>query len=189
MARFTIQPTSLPGLLQLQRQRIGDARGFLARLFCTEELAAGGWPGPVAQINHTLTERRGTVRGMHFQRPPHAEYKLVSCLRGSICDVAVDLRRGSPTFGRWHAATLSAENGLALLIPAGFAHGFQALEDGVELLYCHSAAYAAAAEGGLHPQDPTLAIAWPLPITELSVRDAGHASLDTQFKGLEGLTR
>lgn len=188
MARLSVEPTPLPGLLQLQRQRIGDARGFLARLFCAEELAAAGWPDPVAQINHTFTARQGTVRGLHFQRPPHAEYKLVSCLRGSVWDVAVDLRRGSPGFGRWHAVTLSADNGLALLIPAGFAHGFQALEDGVELLYCHSAAYAAAAEGGLHPQDEALAIDWPLPITELSARDAGQACLDPQFEGFEGLT-
>jgi dTDP-4-dehydrorhamnose 3,5-epimerase len=187
MSRFVVTETPLAGLRLVQRQRMGDARGFLARLFCAEELASAGWPGPVAQINQTLTARRGTVRGLHFQHSPHAEAKLVSCLRGSVFDVALDLRSGSPGFGRWHAVTLSADNGMALLIPAGFAHGFQALEDGVELLYCHSAPYAPAAEGGLHPQDPALAIAWPLPPAELSARDAAHPGLDPQFEGFEGL--
>jgi dTDP-4-dehydrorhamnose 3,5-epimerase len=177
MSRFEVSATPLSGLTLVRRQRLGDSRGFLARLFCAEELAAAGWHGPIAQINHTFTARQGTVRGLHFQRPPHAEAKLVSCLRGRVWDVAVDVRQGSPTFLHWHAQELSADNGLALLIPAGFAHGFQALSDDVELLYCHSAAHAPQAEGGLNPQDPRLAIAWPVPITELSARDVGHALL------------
>jgi dTDP-4-dehydrorhamnose 3,5-epimerase len=116
--------------------------------------------------------------------PPHAEMKLVSCLHGEVWDVAVDLRAGSPTFLQWHAERLSADNGHALLIPEGFAHGFQALSDEVELLYCHSAAYSAAAERGLHPQDAVLGIAWPLTITEMSTRDAAHPQLDAHFTGL-----
>lgn len=179
MTRLTITDTPLPGLRLVQRQRLGDARGFLARLFCAEELRSAGWPGPIAQVNHTHTAQRGTVRGLHWQRAPQAEAKLVSCLRGSVWDVAVDLREGSPTFGRWFAATLSAENANALLIPPGFAHGFQALSDDAELLYCHSAPFVAAAEAGLHPQCKTLAIAWPLPITLLSDRDAAHPRLAT----------
>ena len=178
MSRFEIVDTPLAGLKHVRRQKLGDSRGFLSRLFCAEELAAAGWTGPIAQINHTFTARAGTVRGMHFQRPPHAEIKLVSCLRGEVWDVAVDLRAGSPTFLRWHAERLSADNGCALLIPQGFAHGFQALSDDVELLYCHSAAYAAPSEAGLHPQDERLAIDWPLPLTELSARDAGHPRLN-----------
>jgi len=177
MSRFIVSDTPLAGLKQVQRTPLGDSRGFLARLFCAEELAAAGWAGPVAQINHTHTARRGTVRGMHFQRAPHAETKLVSCLRGMVFDVAVDLRPQSPTFGRWHAVRLSADNACALLIPPGFAHGFQALCDDVELLYCHSAPHAPAAEGGLDPQDAALAVAWPLPVSELSVRDAAHPAL------------
>jgi dTDP-4-dehydrorhamnose 3,5-epimerase len=184
MSRFEVTATPLAGLTLVRRQRLGDSRGFLARLFCAEELAAVGWVLPIAQINHTFTARQGTVRGMHFQRPPHAEAKLVSCLRGEVWDVAVDVRQGSPTFLRWHAERLSADNGQALLIPAGFAHGFQALNDDVELLYCHSAAHAAHAEAGLNPQDPRLAIAWPLPITELSARDAGHARITPAFEGV-----
>lgn len=184
MSRFTVSDTPLRGLKQVQRQRLGDSRGSLSRLFCAEELSGAGWVGPIAQINHTVTTRAGTVRGMHFQRPPHAEIKLVSCLRGEVLDVAVDLRTGSPTFLQWHAVRLSAENNLALLIPHGFAHGFQSLTDNVELLYCHSAAYAATAESGLNPMDERLAIAWPLPVTEMSVRDAQHALIGASFTGV-----
>jgi len=177
MSRFTVAELSLPGLRRVQRQRLGDSRGFLARLFCADELATAGWRGPVAQINHTCTELRGTVRGMHYQRAPHAETKLVSCIRGEVFDVAVDLRPESPSYLRWHGEVLSAENGCALLIPQGFAHGFQALSDGAELIYCHSAAYVAAAEAGLHVLDPQLAISWPLPVGGLSPRDQSHVFL------------
>ena len=117
MNRFTAIDLPLSGLKRVERQNLGDARGFLSRLFCADELAAAGWRKPVAQINQTVTTRRGAVRGMHFQRPPHAEMKLVTCLRGAIFDVAVDLRKGSPTFLRWHAEELSSENRRALLIP------------------------------------------------------------------------
>lgn len=184
MSRFAVTPTPLAGLLCVQRQPLGDARGFLARLFCAEELAAMGWPGPVAQINHTRTEHKGTVRGMHWQRSSAAEAKLVSCVRGAVWDVAVDLRAGSPTFLQWHAERLSADNHRALLIPPGFAHGFQALEDGVELLYVHSAPYAPDCEAGADALDARLAIAWPLPVQERSARDAAHAPLDSNFKGV-----
>lgn len=184
MSRFTITDLPLAGLKSVQRERLGDSRGFLARLFCAEELAASGWTQPIAQINHTYTAKQGAVRGIHFQRPPHAEMKLVSCIRGEVWDVVVDLRVGSPTYLHWHAEQLSAENGCALLIPEGFAHGFQALTDDVELLYCHSAAYAAQAEGGVNPNDPCLGITWPLAIAELSVRDAGHALITVDFEGV-----
>jgi len=184
MSRFAIGKTALAGLAVVQRQRLSDSRGFLSRIFCAEELAAAGWTVPIAQINHTLTSRKGTVRGMHFQHPPHAEAKLVSCLRGSVFDVAVDLRHGSPSFLHWHGVELSAANGRALLIPPGFAHGFQALTDDAELLYCHSSAYTPAAEGAVHPLDPTLAIEWPLAVAELSERDANHPRIDGTFEGV-----
>lgn len=185
MNRFTVIDLPLPGLKRVERRRLGDARGFLSRLFCAQELAGAGWTEPVAQVNQTVTERCGTVRGMHFQHPPHAETKLVSCLRGAIWDVAVDLRAGSPTFLKWHAEELSAANGRALLIPKGFAHGFQTLVDDCELLYLHSEPYLATAEGGVNPRDPALAIAWPLGIAELSQRDAGHPLLAEDFTGLK----
>ena len=184
MSRFTATTLPLAGLNLIERQRLGDSRGFLSRLFCAEELSAAGWHKPIAQINQTYTAQRGTVRGLHFQHPPHAEMKLVSCLRGAIWDVAVDLRAGSPTFLQWHAQELSAINNRALLIPEGFAHGFQTLSDDCELIYLHSAAHAAGAEGGLSPHDPLLSIAWPLPITELSNRDAQHPMLNHQYKGM-----
>ena len=184
MNRFAVADLPLSGLKLVERQRSGDARGFLSRLFCAAELLSAGWSKAIAQINHTYTARAGTVRGLHFQHPPYAEMKLVSCLRGEVWDVAIDLRAGSETFLCWHAERLSAENGRSLLIPEGFAHGFQALSDDVELLYCHSMAYAPAAEAGLNPQDPRLAIVWPLPIIELSARDSRHPLLPAQFAGV-----
>jgi dTDP-4-dehydrorhamnose 3,5-epimerase len=184
MSRFLISDTPLAGLKVIERQRLSDARGFLARIFCAEEFAAIGWQQPIAQINHTSTARQGTVRGMHFQHPPHTEMKLVSCLRGEVWDVAVDIRASSPTFLHWYGAILSAANCRAMLIPEGFAHGFQTLSDAAELLYCHSAAYAVGAEGGLNPQDPQLAIDWPLPVTELSDRDLAHPLIHNGFKGV-----
>jgi dTDP-4-dehydrorhamnose 3,5-epimerase len=184
MSRFDIAALPLTGLKRITRQRLGDARGFLARVFCAEELAAVGWSRPIAQINHSNTAVCGTVRGMHYQKPPCAEAKLVSCLRGSVWDVAVDLRPGSPTFLYWHAETLSVDNGCAMLIPEGFAHGFQTLTDDVELLYCHSAPYASAHEGALNALDPRLAIAWPLPVRERSVRDQSHPLVGPAFEGI-----
>ena len=184
MTRFTILDTPLMHLKVVQHQKISDSRGFLARLFCAEDLFAAGWRKPVAQINQTVTQTRGTVRGMHFQRSPHAEMKLVTCLRGSIWDVAVDVRFGSPTFLHWHAEELSATNHRALLIPEGFAHGFQALSDDVELIYLHSAPHTKEAGGGLNPNDAKLSIPWPLAITELSTKDAQHPALDEQFEGV-----
>ena len=184
MNRLTITDLPLAGLKCVERQRLGDERGFFARLFCADELRAAGWREPIAQINHTVTARKGSVRGMHFQRPPHAEMKLVSCIRGEVFDVAVDLRRGSPTFLKWHAEYLSADNDRALLIPQGFAHGFQAFSDDAELIYCHSTVYDAASEGGLNPRDPKLAIGWPLPIADMSARDAAAPMLDAAFAGV-----
>ena len=184
MSRFSIFDTPLASLKIVERQQLGDSRGFLSRLFCAEELAAAGWGEPIAQINQTVTQKQGTIRGMHFQRPPHAEMKLVTCLRGAIWDVAVDLRARSPTFLQWHAEELSATNRRALLIPKGFAHGFQTLCDDCELLYLHSALYTPAAEAGLNPKDPMLSIAWPLAIAELSARDEQHLMLNQHFKGV-----
>ncbi len=184
MSRFAITDLPLAGLKRIERQRIGDSRGFLERMFCNEELACIGWLKPIAQINHSSTVKKGMVRGLHFQREPFAEMKLVSCLQGEVWDVAVDLRVGSPTYLRWHAERLSAENGCALLIPEGFAHGFQTLTEDVQLLYCHSAVYAAEDEAGLNPNDPRLNITWPMAIAGLSARDAAHPLINSDFKGL-----
>jgi dTDP-4-dehydrorhamnose 3,5-epimerase len=138
LSRFLVYDTPLAGLKLVERKPVGDARGFLSRLFRASDLAAAGWTGGIAQINHTQTKKQGALRSIHFQRAPHAETKLVSCLRGAVWDVAVDLRAGSPTILKWHAAELSADNHRALLIPEGFAHGFQTLTEYCELLYLHS---------------------------------------------------
>lgn len=177
MGRFRVEDTGLAGLKCIERMRSGDERGFFSRIFCAEELSAAGWQWPVSQINHSYTAKCGTVRGMHFQQEPHAEAKLVYCLRGEVFDVAIDVRAGSPTFLKWHAERLSLENGRALLIPKGFAHGFQALTDNVELLYLHSAPYQPASESGLSPADAMLGIVWPLPLSGLSARDAAWPAL------------
>lgn len=182
--RFTFHPTPLAGLVVIQRKSIADARGLFERLFCLEELAAANIQMPIVQANRSVTARKGTVRGMHFQYPPHAESKLISCISGKVFDVAVDLRRSSPTFLHWHAEELSAENHKSIFVPAGFAHGLQTLAGDSELLYLHSAAYAADAEGGFQPTDPRLGIAWPLAIAEISTRDRHHPVLTDAFNGI-----
>ena len=177
MARFEFHATLLAGLKVVQRQVADDDRGFFSRLFCADEFVPAGWALPIAQINHSMTRTQGALRGLHFQRPPHADMKLVSCLRGEVFDVAVDVRRDSPTFLAWHAEILSADNRRSLLIPEGFAHGFQALQANCELVYLHSTAYHPPSEGALHALDPVLSIRWPLPIGEMSPRDSAHAWL------------
>lgn len=183
-SRFDIFDTPIPGMKRVQRKPIGDHRGYFERLFCTEELQSLLAGRSIVQINHSLTVQRGAVRGLHFQHPPHAELKLVSCLRGAVWDVAMDLRADSPTFLHWHAEELSADNARMLVIPEGCAHGFQVLEPESELLYLHTAFYAPEAEGGLRHDDPRLAIAWPLPVTDLSPRDQEHPLIDSHFSGL-----
>lgn len=184
MSSFDVLDTPLAGLKLVQRKPIGDQRGYLERMFCAEEL----WPSilgkAIAQINHTLTKERGTVRGMHFQHPPHAETKIVSCLRGEVFDVAVDLRRGSATFLTWHAEILSADNHRTLVIPEGFAHGFQTMTEDCEMLYLHTAGYQPGAEGGLNARDPRLAIRWPEAVAVLSARDAAHPLVTDDFPGV-----
>jgi dTDP-4-dehydrorhamnose 3,5-epimerase len=184
MAAFVLHDTPLVGLTVVERLQRADSRGFFSRFFCAAELGSAGFDQPVAQINHTLTRHRGAVRGLHFQYPPHAEVKLISVLRGEVFDVAVDIRKGSPTFLRWHAVTLSADNARSLLVPQGFAHGFQTLTDDCELIYLHSTSYAPKAEGALQVRDPALHIQWPLPIGDISPRDAAHAAIPADFAGV-----
>lgn len=183
-ARFDFHATPLSGLAVIQRKPIEDDRGFFCRFYCAEEFRETGFWKPIAQINHTFTREKGSVRGLHFQHPPHAETKIVICIKGEIFDVAVDLRKGSPTFLRWHGEKLSASNRKSLLVPEGFAHGFQTLTEDCELIYLHSASYSPEAEGGLNVLDPRLAIDWPLGIAELSERDRTHPMLAGDFDGI-----
>lgn len=177
--------TPLDGLWEIATEPRGDARGRLTRVFCADELAPMRPGLRFVQTNLTHTGQCGTVRGLHFQREPAMEAKLIRCLRGRVFDVAVDLRAGSPTFGRWHALELSADNERQIFIPEGFAHGFQTLTDDVEMLYQHTAPYTPACEGGLRHDDPRLAIDWPLPLTQISERDRGHPPLDANFEPLQ----
>ncbi|WP_374323314.1 dTDP-4-dehydrorhamnose 3,5-epimerase family protein [Aquipseudomonas alcaligenes] len=185
MSELSLRELPLAGLFSLQHKVHEDERGRFARLFCQGSLAAFGQSFQIRQINHSRTAQRGSVRGLHFQYPPHAETKLITCLRGAVWDVAVDLRRDSATFLHWHAERLGAGDGRSLLLPPGFAHGFQALSDDAELLYLHSADYSPEHEGGLFPGDERLAITWPLPVSNLSARDAAHPLLATDFQGVE----
>jgi dTDP-4-dehydrorhamnose 3,5-epimerase len=182
--RFDVAETPLPGTYVLQRKPLGDERGWLERLYGAEDLANVLGSRSIVQVNWTLTRRKSSVRGMHYQLAPTAEVKIVSCLRGAVFDVAVDLRRGSPTFLRWHGEILTAEDHRSLLIPEGCAHGFQALVDDSELLYFHTAPYDPVAERGVNALDPRVAIAWPLAVEHLSERDRSHPLLAPGFDGI-----
>ena len=184
MSRFIFENTNLEGLKIIKRKPISDERGYLERIFCINELKPVIGERKILEINHTLTVKKGTVRGMHFQELPHTEMKLISCLRGELFDVAIDLRKNSPTFLKWHAEILNEYNHSSFIIPEGFAHGFQTLTENCELIYLHTASYAPDAEKGLNALDPMLAIDWPMPITELSKRDQQHAMLSSDFLGL-----
>jgi dTDP-4-dehydrorhamnose 3,5-epimerase len=181
---MNILDTPVANLKVVQSLRHRDARGAFVRLFCAQELQPLLGHRQITQINHSRTSRAGAVRGMHFQHPPHAEMKMVRCLRGRVWDVAVDLRAGSATFLQWHARELAQDDAQMLVIPEGFAHGFQALEPDSELLYLHTAFYHPPSEGGLRHDDPRLAIAWQLPPQDLSPRDLSHPLLDADFTGL-----
>lgn len=176
--------TPIEGLWEIETAPVGDARGALTRLYCAEEFERVAPGLRFVQLNHTSTRRRGSLRGLHVQRAPALECKLIRCLRGRVFDVAVDLRHASPTFGRWHALELRGGAPCQLLIPAGCAHGFQTLEDDTEMLYQHSAAYAPQHEMGLRHDDPRLGIAWPLPVSDISPRDRAHALIEPGFEGL-----
>ncbi|MBM4292505.1 MAG: dTDP-4-keto-6-deoxy-D-glucose epimerase [Deltaproteobacteria bacterium] len=170
--RHELRSTPIEGVWELTRLPFGDHRGYFERLFCPRALRGVGGFGALEQVNHSLTARAGTVRGLHAQRGDAAETKIVTCLRGRVLDVAVDARPGSPTFGRHHRLELSEQAHSALIIPRGCLHGFQALTDACELLYFHDAPYVPEAEVGVHPLDSALHIKWPLPIAELSERDS-----------------
>ena len=184
MARFDFTLTLLDGLIAVQRKVIEDQRGFLSRFYCADEFREAGFNKPIAQVNHTLTRNKGAVRGLHFQYPPFAETKMVSCMQGEIFDVAVDLRHNSPTFLHWHGVVLSARNRQSLLIPEGFAHGFQTMTEDCELIYLHTATYHPESQGPLNVADPKLGIAWPLAITEISDRDRNHKLIEQNFQGI-----
>jgi len=182
--RFDFIATPLKDLFKVERKLIKDHRGFLSRLFCADEFKEIGFNEPIVQMNHTLTRKKGAIRGMHYQNPPNIETKIVTCMQGEIFDVAVDLRKDSPTFLKWYSEILSAENQSSLFIPDGFAHGFQALSEDCLVFYMHSTPFSSDDEGALNAMDPKLAIKWPLQITEISKKDTNHPMLNEAFKGV-----
>ena len=182
MKRFEVTDLG-GGVKRLRRMTRGDDRGSLSRLFCAKELAEAGWRKPVAQINWVENRVKGIMRGLHYQTAPYGETKILFCMAGTIHDVVVDVRRGSLGFLKPIAVQLEAEAGDGLLIPAGFAHGYQCLTDAVHLVYLHDALHAPGAERGLNVRDPELNITWPLPIEKQSERDQKHALLDASFAG------
>jgi len=180
---MNIIATDIPDVLIIEPKVFGDSRGFFFESFNARDFARQtGFTSPFVQDNHSRS-RRGVLRGLHYQID-NPQGKLVRVTHGEVLDVAVDIRRSSPTFGRWVATRLSADGHRQFWIPPGFAHGFQVLSESAELLYLHSADYAPGREGGLSVHDPKLAIAWPLPVKNLSARDAEHPWLTPSFTGV-----
>jgi len=184
MISLSPEPCPIEGLYRIQRENFEDTRGLFTRLYSSPELAKAGFGDAPAQINYSRTFGPGSVRGMHFQNPPFAEAKIVTCLYGEVLDVAVDLRAGSKTFLKWYGVKLSARSLNSLLIPQGMAHGFQVLSDEAHLLYFHSVPYQASSEGRVHPLDPVIKIDWPMNLQNLSESDREAAFLGEDFPGL-----
>jgi dTDP-4-dehydrorhamnose 3,5-epimerase len=179
-------PTDVVGAFVVELQRHEDERGSFARAWCRREFAAAGIDTQYVQGNTVRTYRRGTVRGMHYQLPPHAEAKLVRCIRGAVWPVGVDLRPGSPSFGRWVGVKLTGENGKLLYLPEGCAHGYQVLQDDSEVFYLVSDYYAPDHERGFRFDDPAFGIDWPLPASLLSEKDQRWPPFDPGRSGIPG---
>lgn len=179
-----ILPNPLRDAFVIEAEPHVDDRGKFVRLFCQEELKEICHDKNIVQINHSLSRKKGAIRGMHFQYPPRAEVKIVRCISGSVFDVIVDLRHNSATFLQWYGEVLSNENQKMMYIPEGFAHGFQTLEENVELLYLHTEFYSPEHEGGVRYDDPKINISWPLEITDISKKDELHSLLAEDYKGI-----
>lgn len=176
--------TKIRGVIVVETTPFTDNRGSFVRFFCQRELSKIIASRSILQVNHSRTASRGAIRGLHFQRAPHAEMKMVRCMRGRVWDVAVDLRQDSPTFLQWHSEELAPDNARILIVPEGCAHGFQTMEPDSELLYLHTAFYEPGSEGGVRYDDPRVAIKWPLASTDISARDLNHPLLPLDFSGI-----
>lgn len=172
------------GVKIIERSNFRDLRGEFCRIFCLDLLKASGWKKSLTQVNFSSTLNASTIRGMHFQYKPNTEMKLVCCIKGAIFDVVIDVRRNSKTFLHWEGYDLSKENGRSILIPEGFAHGFQSLDNDVEMVYFTTEKYCEDKDGGLNPLDPKLGIVWPLPIGRMSEKDMLRPYIDANFKGI-----
>ena len=179
-----IVEAKIEGLKIIQSESFQDDRGLFSRFFCAKELQLILNERKMVQINSSITNNVGAIRGMHYQNNPCPEMKIIRCLKGRVYDVAVDLRKDSPTFLKWHGIELTPESNLAYVIPEGFAHGFQVLEGGSHLLYLHTAFYSPELEGAVRFDDPKINISWPLNPTDLSEKDKNHAYINEQFTGI-----
>jgi dTDP-4-dehydrorhamnose 3,5-epimerase len=164
--------TRLKGAFLVSPTRIADHRGYFGRGFCRDEFSRHGLNPNIAQLNIGFSHQKGTLRGLHYQVSPHEEAKFVRCTRGALFDVVVDLRRDSPTRGKWFGADLTPENGLMMYVPEGCAHGYQTLTDDTEMYYSTSAPYSASASRGARYDDPAFGISWPIPVAVISDTDA-----------------
>jgi dTDP-4-dehydrorhamnose 3,5-epimerase len=177
--------TALKGSYIIGLEPFSDERGWFARFFCKKEFEQIGHTGEWVQLNHSFTNKKGSIRGMHFQLPPYSEIKMVRCIAGAIDDTIIDLRQDSATFLQWMRVELSAANKKMVYIPAGFAHGFQTLTDNCELIYHHTSFYTPGAEGGIRYDDKKVNIQWREPVTGISGRDTKHPLLDDAFTGIK----
>lgn len=173
------------GLYLIELEPFRDERGCFVRHFCENEFSKIDKDFKIVQINHSRTKNNGTIRGMHLQHPPYSETKVVRCIRGSIFDVAVDIRKDSPTFLKWHGEILSSDNMKMLYIPKGFAHGFQALEDDIEVLYLCDEFYNKEHENGIRYNDERINIEWKINNVFVSEKDKNHKLLDNTFIGID----
>ena len=176
--------TPLQGSYIIDLEPFSDDRGWFSRFFCKKEFDQIGHYKEWVQLNHSVTYHKGNIRGMHFQNAPYREIKLVRCIQGSIFDVIIDLRKDSGSFLQYLGVELSAENRRMLYIPEGFAHGFQCLTDNCHLIYHHTEYYTKEAEGGIHYNDPSIGIQWPLEVSGHSDRDGNHPFIEKNFKGI-----
>ena len=179
------EPTPLQGSYIIKLQPMEDERGFFVRTFCKQELEGIGHSKEFVQINQSYNKLKGTLRGMHFQLPPHQEIKLVRCIAGSVYDVIIDLRKDSPSYLHYFGAELSAGNFCMMYVPEGFAHGFQTLADHTSLVYHHTAYYSRGSEGGLRFDDQRIGIDWPMIPTCISEKDQQYPYVMESFNGIQ----
>lgn len=185
MSRFTFTPTPLEGVHIIEPKPIKDDRGYFERYFCAQDFAEIGLQKPIVQINHSYTKGIGSIRGLHYQTAPHCETKIVRCLKGSIYDVAVDIRKDSSTFLQYFGIELSEENGRYLYIPEGFAHGFQTLSDEVEMIYLVTVPFTPKADNVFNALDSQIGIDWKLPVGNMSEKDRNAPFVSQDFKGIK----
>lgn len=184
MSRFDFKPTTLKGVYTVAPKPIADSRGYFERYFCAEDFKEIGLKKPIAQMNHSKTLGKGSIRGLHYQIPPFGEVKIVRAIRGEIYDVAIDIRWQSPTFLHYFGTVLSEGNSEYLYIPEGFAHGFQTLSDEAEVLYLVTAPFNPQADRGLNPLDSKINIKWPEIVGNLSEKDRNAPMIDEKFLGV-----